>query len=67
LGLPATAVAASFDGLLLPDLAENRRWFAGAPSRIEGVVKDISEVLQMAGLLRRPADLQGIADGRFLG
>jgi len=67
LGLPATAVAASFDGLLLPDLAENRRWFAGAPSRIEGVVKDISEVLLMAGLLRRPADLQGIADGRFMG
>lgn len=67
LGLPAAAVAGSFDGLQLPDHDANRSWFAGSPSRLETVAAEVSTVLVEAGLLREGATLDMIADGRHLG
>lgn len=66
LGLPPVDAPGAFDGLQLPDLAANRDWFAGNPSKLESVAAEVSEVLRGSGLLRESASLNGIADGSFL-
>lgn len=66
LGLPPSEVPTSFTGLELPDLAANRQWFAGTPNRLERTAGEVAAVLRSAGLLQKPALLDGIADGNFL-
>ncbi len=65
LQLPPEQVPSAFRGLLLPDLAENRR-LLGAGGLVQQSARSLMTVMQQQGLLAKPLDLQSLVDVRGL-
>ena len=57
---------ASFDGLTLPDAAQNRRLLAGTTPTLPVTAQRLQDLLVSKGLLREPGPLDGLADGRLI-
>jgi NitT/TauT family transport system substrate-binding protein len=60
LGLTPAAVQAGYQGLALPDLAENRRLLAGAPSPLETSAAKLAALMLREKLLARAVDATGL-------
>jgi NitT/TauT family transport system substrate-binding protein len=60
------ALLAAYNGLELPDLNANRRWFAGTPSPMEKNAGAIARTMLEAGLVSKEVSVTGLFDGRFL-
>lgn len=66
MGIPAEELLDAFRGLELPDLHANRRLLDGSTNRLPRAAGEISQVMLAAGLLRGPADLNGLVLADFL-
>jgi NitT/TauT family transport system substrate-binding protein len=66
LALPPAQVAPAFAGLSLPDLAENRAWLSGTPSRLTAAAQRLATGMLGSRLIDTPPDFTGLANGRFL-
>lgn len=66
LAIDESEVSGTFDGLALPSLEDNREWLQGNSRRLDGVARELAQVLRASGLLLRDPDFSSLADGRFL-
>ncbi len=66
LGLDAAATLAAFDGLRLPDLAENHALLAGQPAPLAQTAAELGRVMQQAKLLPIAVPLDGLIDACWL-
>lgn len=66
LKLPPEKVMGTFKGLVLPDLANNIRLLAATRPALQASAKVIADTLLKAGILHRPADLNGLLRPEFL-
>lgn len=66
LGLRADEVLASFKGIVLPDLANNRRLLGGDQPALLASAEAIGEVMHREGLLPGPPALDGLLRADFL-
>ncbi|NTV13281.1 MAG: ABC transporter substrate-binding protein [Desulfobulbaceae bacterium] len=57
---------AQFKGIRLPDLAENRVWLDGNPSRLQGTAAELAAFMLQRQLLQRPVAVRRLADPSFL-
>lgn len=55
-----------FSGIELTDVAQNRAWLGGTPSRLEKQAAELEKVMRGARLLPRPVELARLGDARFL-
>lgn len=60
LKLHASEVLASFKGMVLPDLENNRRLLGGKGAALLNSVRSLNEVMVESGLLRQPDKLEGL-------
>jgi NitT/TauT family transport system substrate-binding protein len=66
LGLAPAAVARAFQGLKLPDLAENRRLLGGPRPALLGGAETLVAAMTTMGILTGAVDLGGLVTDRFL-
>ncbi len=66
LALPANEVLASFKGLTLPDLANNRRLLAGNNPVLLSKTDNLSDILMQANLLKQPDSKLNLVNAAFL-
>lgn len=66
LGLPAAAVEAGYQKIVLPDLPENRLLLEGAPSRLETSAAKLAALMLREKLLARETSVAGLIDARCL-
>lgn len=66
LGLAPQAVAPSFDGLHLPDLALNRAWLTGETPMLATSASALVEVMQIGRMLPRRPSLANLSSGQAL-
>lgn len=66
LELDADEVPDAFVGIELPDVAVNREWLTGSPSRLHESAAALQQIMIEAELLPRPVDMQKLVDERFL-
>jgi NitT/TauT family transport system substrate-binding protein len=66
LDLPTEQVGAAFAGLSLPDLAENRAWLGGNPSRLTAAAQRLATGMLGSRLLDGPPSFENLVNGRFL-
>ncbi len=66
LGLGPQAVRAAFEGLQLPDLAQNRTWLTGESPLLLDSGGKLVEVMQIGGMLPREPSLDRLASGQAL-
>ena len=64
LGVPHGEIAAIFDGMRLPARAENRQWLSG---RLDAEARNLTQVMQRAGLLARQVQQGRLAVPDFVG
>ena len=64
--LPPEKVMSTFKGLVLPDTANNIRLLAATRPALQASAKVIADTLLKAGILHRPADLDGLLRPEFL-
>lgn len=66
LGLPVAEVLASYDGLVLPDLAANRRLLGGEAPLLVASARRLLRIMAAADMLTVDDDLSGLVTDRFL-
>ncbi|MBI5451402.1 MAG: ABC transporter substrate-binding protein [Gammaproteobacteria bacterium] len=66
LGLPEGDVLAAYQGLLLPDLASNRRLLSGRPPRLLTTARAVSALMVEEGLLPRQDTLTTLINADYL-
>jgi NitT/TauT family transport system substrate-binding protein len=66
LGATLDEVTAMFNGMSIPDLAENRRLLAGHKPMLEEAARQLIPVMQRAGQLHGSVDVAGMIEPRFL-
>jgi len=66
LGMTPTELQASFKGLELPSLAENKALFAGKPSLFEKNTRSILKILQDTASIEPPLKLTSLQNNTFL-
>jgi NitT/TauT family transport system substrate-binding protein len=66
LSLPADDVLSAFKGLLLPDVANNRRLLTGSPPPLLDTARKVSALMVQEGLLQRDDTLTALIHGDFL-
>lgn len=66
LNLPANEVLASFKGLTLPDLANNRRLLEGENSVLLSKADNLMDILLKANLLKQPDNKLDLVNATFL-
>lgn len=65
-GVTPDQMAALFNGIIIPGLAENRRLLSGNPPPLEETARQLIAVMYRAGLLRNNIDVTGMMQPRFL-
>jgi len=66
LGLEADEVLRSFRGLLLPDVANNRRLLDGSEPELMARARDLATVMSSSGLLNQYVSLEGLMRADYL-
>lgn len=66
LQLAPAEVAASYDGLLLPDLKENHYWMGGEHSRLEKSAADLKKIMDRAKLLKNDVSVKNLVSDAYL-
>lgn len=66
LGVEPDRVPFLFEGLLLPNLLNNKRLMVGSPSKIDRVGNKIIEVMSQSGLINGPVNIDNLVDSRFV-
>lgn len=65
-GMAAEEIVAAFEGIHIPDLAENRRYLAAPEPLIEKSAASLAALMLQSRLLQRSIDVHGMADDAFL-
>jgi NitT/TauT family transport system substrate-binding protein len=66
LGLTPAAVSTSYQGLVLPDLAENQRLLGGMPSPLETTAARLAALMLREKLIARPSDIKRLIVDSYL-
>jgi NitT/TauT family transport system substrate-binding protein len=66
LDLPREQLAQAFTGLLLPDLADNHSWLAGATPRLVGAARKLATGMLSSRLINAEPAFDNLASARFL-
>lgn len=65
-GISAAEVLASYDGIILFELEENRKLLNNNPENLQNIVTDLSKYMLDRQLLRKAPNIDNISDARFL-
>jgi NitT/TauT family transport system substrate-binding protein len=66
LGLTPAAVSTSYQGLVLPDLAENQRLLGGMPSPLETTAAGLAALMLREKLIARPSEVKRLIVDSYL-
>lgn len=59
-------VMSLFNGLKLPDLAENRQWLSGSDAKLQQAAAELAKLMREHQLLQFDISVDGMADAEFL-
>ena len=66
LGLSPQQVLDSYDGLMLPSLAQNRQMLGGRSPRLQQTINQLGRVMKNNGLLPEWVDIQNLFNAEYL-
>ncbi len=66
MGLPASALAAQYEGIRIPDKAENIKLLSGDKPKLAQTITDLLELMHKKKLLHQPVSSESFLNGEFL-